>query len=227
MTRAIVNRLWPELAGVITGPRAKVVQGRINAAVNDAINEMFAAAQTAAAEQATVHDAAMRRSRATMHETQTAALDDARRDEREQCRALREADATAAELDKTTALAAARATADARLAEALAAAQTAADTRQTEAVAAAVATAVANGRTAANARQADAVSAASAAATAAERAAGDNRQSAAVAAARTSERAKCVEEIAVAPVSGITVALSVFAASMRNQIKQYVMTGPH
>ena len=52
-------------------------------------------------------------------------------------------------------------------------------------------------------------------------------QAAAVAAAKASERAKCVQEIETAPVSGITVALTLFASSMRTQIRNYVATGPH
>ena len=52
-------------------------------------------------------------------------------------------------------------------------------------------------------------------------------QVSAVATARTSERARCVQEIQAAPVTGITVALNLFAASMRTQIRNYVAAGPH
>ena len=155
----------------------------------------------------------------------------------DQCADLRRADAFEAVTRREEAILAERQAGDARLATAVSEERILAGIAAMDArdkAAADQAAAVAAERRAGDARQAAAVDdarvqerAACAALRASDATTAQQAQASAVAAARTAERARCVKEIEAAPVSGITVALNLFAASMRTQIRNYVAAGPH
>lgn len=222
IARSIVDRLFPIVSAAVVGPEAGVVKARIRAAVDDVLRETSAEAASAQRAMQADFDIAMTAELADRR----AEMDRTKTDMKAECRALREADATSAALALQNAVAAVRQEEQAAAAEAQ---------RQAIIVWDACCTKLrAEDATAAQKAQTDAVAAARAdeqskcsAARAADAKAAETKRLADVAAARLDERAKCVAEIAVAPVTGITVALTLFAASMRSQIQSYVKAGPY
>jgi len=293
IARRIVRVIQPLVAPVTAGGEAKLIRKRMRDAIVPVLREIGIDNDATVAEA----DARTVSAETTMAQMQASERADAdRRVEAQKtqdaadCRALRQADATSADMAKTAAVAAARqeekdactslrqsdaAAATKACNDAVAAARSdeqqkcatlraqdaaAAGAAQTSAVnaakaaeqqacatlraqdAAAAATAQANAVAAARAEEKAAAATAQANAVAAARtdeqqkcaalrssdaAAAETKRLADVAAARKSERTIILGEINAAPVTGITVALTLFAASMREQIRTYVSKGPY
>lgn len=252
-TRKIALALAPLLSDAVQNPESRVVQDRIRRRLDEIVAEVDADAGRQIAAAAAANTARMERMRqnnadlvaqtreedrrqyeqqkaADAQAAQTAqdqAVADARAQEQAKCEMERQQAAQAAQIALANAVAAARADEKAIAAtdkaNAVAAArsqeQAACATLRSQDAAAALAdknAAVAAARTdeqgkCTTLRAADATTAAAAQATA-------------VAAAKTSERAKIVQEIQVAPVTGITITL---LGNVRQQIKTYVQNGPY
>lgn len=200
VTQRVIDSIYPILSEVIQSPEAAAVQARIRTAIGNLVTTMNEERR-----------AAMQAQRARMNMSREEAIAEARDEERTEAAQQRQQDATVASQTQQQAVAAVRADEQQKCAGQRQQDATAATGAQHAAVAAA--------------RQDEQQKCASLRAQDAATAAAD--KVAAIAAAKTSERVKCVQEIAVAPVTGITIGVTLFAGSMRDQIKNYVATGPH